>query len=112
MKIEILKQKENPLLNRLEVQIVIKEAGATPKRSELLPAIVAKLGVDEKRIVIDKLSQCYGRGEVIGYIKVYKQEADKNKYEPKPKVREATEKKEERKEEGEKSGKEKEGKKQ
>ena len=69
MNVEIEKQK-NELLHR--TTIVAKVKGVkTPSRKELLKKVAAMLGTDEKLIVVDKISQEYGRQASIAYLKVY-----------------------------------------
>jgi len=69
MNIEIEKQR-NELLHRTAVIAKIKNA-KTPNRKELLKKVAAMLGVDEKLIVVDKISQEFGKQSSIAYLKVY-----------------------------------------
>lgn len=74
MEINIKEERENPLLNRKEVYFLATFTGATPSRKEVKSALSNKLGADLNKIVIDKLTQEYGKTEMIGYAKVYRDE--------------------------------------
>ncbi len=69
MEIEMEKSK-NELLHRTSVLAKIR-ADKTPSRQEVQKKIAALLGIDDKLIVIDKISQDYGTKISKAYIKVY-----------------------------------------
>ena len=72
MDIEITKSK-NELLHRTNVLAKIKST-KTPSRQELVKKIAALMGVDENLIVVDKISQDFGRNISQAYVKVYDSE--------------------------------------
>ena len=73
MDVEILEEKENPLLERKEVLVKITHTGAlTPKRSEIRDKLIAKLDADSNRLILSPLNQQYGGAQAIASVKVYK----------------------------------------
>jgi ribosomal protein S24E len=71
MKFEILEQKDNRLLNRKDFIVKINEVNITPKRQEVLKSFAAKQGMDEKKLVVDKISSESGIKDVVVYFKYY-----------------------------------------
>lgn len=85
MEIKIASEKENPLLGRKELWIVVR-AKKTPKRSELKTRLAAELGVEEKLIIVDKIKTVAGTSDAEVYVKIYKDEEYLNKIEPTYKI--------------------------
>ncbi|HKM13453.1 MAG TPA: 30S ribosomal protein S24e [Candidatus Methanomethylophilaceae archaeon] len=72
MKIEIKKQKSNPLLKRNEVQFEVNHAGeSTPNRNAVADEIAKMLKSKRDAVVIDDFKSNYGIGISKGYAKVY-----------------------------------------
>ena len=72
MELEITEQNSNPLLDRQEVQIVIKhDSDATPKRNQVIKNLSEQLKTKKNLIIIDHLKNKYGKTETQGYAKVY-----------------------------------------
>ena len=70
MKIEIKKQKENPLLKRIEVHFEVNHIGeVTPKRQAVAEEVAKIMKVKRDSVVIDDLSSKYGAGISVGYAK-------------------------------------------
>jgi len=65
-----LQKSRNELLHRTNVIAKIR-AGKTPTRDELKKKAAAMLGVDEKLVVVDKLSQHFGEKIATAYLKAY-----------------------------------------
>lgn len=114
MDIEIIKEKENPLLDRTEIVFNVSGTGPTPSRDEVKNKLVALLNSQYELVVLDKLATEYGTQKTVGYAKVYsdaaKAEQVENKYivernKPKP-VEEVEEAEEEAAPEEEASGEE------
>ena len=62
MELEITENNDNPLLNRQEVQIVIKhESDATPKRNQVIKNLSEQLKAKKELIIIDHLKNKYGK---------------------------------------------------
>jgi|TARA_B110001454_G_scaffold148388_1_gene137806 small subunit ribosomal protein S24e len=85
MELEITENNDNPLLNRQEVQIVIKhESDATPKRNQVIKNLSEQLKAKKELIIIDHLKNKYGKAETEGYAKVYANKETMNLVETKP----------------------------
>ena len=74
MEIQILEEKENPLMERKEIQLrVIQDAGS-PKISDLRKKIAAQLSLPESLFVVQHLYAEYGMNESRCTLKVYTSE--------------------------------------
>jgi small subunit ribosomal protein S24e len=82
MKVQILTDRQNPLLQRREIEVLVKDFGATPNRKELAKTIAGELQVDQTTLLLDKVNQEFGKKEAVCYVKVYQTADTKNKYEP------------------------------
>ncbi len=72
MELEITEKNSNPLLDRQEVQIVIKhDSDATPKRNQVIKNLSEQLKAKKDLIIIDHLKNKYGKTETQGYAKIY-----------------------------------------
>jgi len=76
MKIEILKEKENKLLNRKEINFRVAYDGAVPKIGDVRKELTAALHSKENLTVIDSLKPGFGTKSATGHAKVYKDEED------------------------------------
>ncbi|UCE38136.1 MAG: 30S ribosomal protein S24e [Thermoplasmata archaeon] len=77
MEVEIISKKENPVIERLEVNFKVSHPKeVTPKRKEVRDEIAAQLKVPKDRIVIDNMQPEFGKPETLGYAKVYKNKND------------------------------------
>ena len=87
MELEITENNDNPLLNRQEVQIIIKhESDATPKRNQVIKSLSEKLKAKKDLIIIDHLKNKYGKTETQGYAKIYTNKDSLNLIETKPSI--------------------------
>ncbi|MHC1636250.1 MAG: 30S ribosomal protein S24e [Candidatus Methanospirareceae archaeon] len=71
---EIIKERENPLLRRREVIFKIKHEGGTPQRGEVRKLLVKRFRAKENVVVIDKMETEFGKKETVGYAKIYEDE--------------------------------------
>lgn len=72
MQIEIKAQRENPTLDREEVEFVLHHPGEpTPKRSQVQELVASRTGGDASNVIIDNMKSEFGRGATQGYAKVY-----------------------------------------
>ena len=72
MEIEILSKKENPVIDRIEVQVLAKhQGGPTPKREELRELVAGAFKVEKDRVIVDHTNSGFGQGETRAYVKVY-----------------------------------------
>lgn len=82
MKIEIEGKKENPLLERTEVNFSVEHEGAsTPTRDEIRTQLAGTLGVKKDTVIIDRMNTEFGRHTTIGYAKVYNSVESAKKFE-------------------------------
>ena len=72
MEIDIESKKNNPLLNRTEVQFTVKHEGSsTPNREIIRNELADKLNAKKENIIINGFKSNFGKSETIGYAKVY-----------------------------------------
>ena len=85
MELEITEKNSNPLLDRQEVQIVIKhDSDATPKRNQVIKNLSEQLKTKKDLIIIDHLKNKYGKTETQGYAKIYANKDTMKRVETKP----------------------------
>jgi len=72
MEFKIIKDEENPLLDRRQLIVEIGNIKVTPKRSEVLKQFSAKQGLEPKHVVVDTLYATAGCNTIKAYIKAYK----------------------------------------
>jgi len=83
VEIEIVEERDNPLLFRKEIKFVVRhEDGGTPRRSEVLKKLAAMLDVDKEVVLIHKMESEFGKRETRGYAKVYRSYEDLKDIEP------------------------------
>ena len=72
MDIEVTKTKENPLLERQEVEVLIKHSSkATPKRADLLVELAKILKTEQDVLILETIKTQKGRAHTVGRILVY-----------------------------------------
>jgi len=72
MKIEILKEKENKLLARKEIEFRVDHVGATtPSRADIRAKISAQYNADAAAVAIKKLETKFGIGKTEGSAMIY-----------------------------------------
>ncbi len=81
MEINILKERDTPLLSRKRFTLEIIKEGPTPSRSEIRDAVAVKLKSDKNLTIIKHVYPRYGvqKARVIAH--VYEKEADLKRYE-------------------------------
>ncbi len=73
MDIEIVGRKDNLLLDRTDVDFLVKhENESTPPRKQVREALGVALNVGKSALVVDSFSTEFGRGTSKGTAKVYK----------------------------------------
>lgn len=73
MEIQIINDKTNPILNRRDVSLKVKDK-ATPSRIEVKNKLAALLNSKPELIVVERLNTIYGRQEMIGEACIYQTE--------------------------------------
>jgi small subunit ribosomal protein S24e len=71
MQIEVIKEEDNTLLNRKELQIKIEHPAATPARIEVKHKVAADLKVEPERVIVDNMKTAFGKKETTAYVKIY-----------------------------------------
>ena len=87
MDIQIIEEKNNPLLNRREVVFKVDHDGATPSRKSIVDRIAATMNSKEGLVIVDNLRTEFGKRETIGYAKIY-ETADRAKQIERPHIME------------------------
>ena len=73
MELEIVSKKDNPLLDRVELEVLAHHAGQpTPKRGEIRDQVAAAMKAKKDQVLVDHMESTFGKGETRGYVKVYK----------------------------------------
>ncbi len=82
MEAEVVEEKRDPLLNRVEVKFRVKHNGATPSRKEVREKLVALRGSDPERCVVAGIYTGFGARESTVYFREYDSVADMLRVEP------------------------------
>ncbi len=73
MEIQIIKDKTNPLLQRREISVAVKNK-TTATRIELKNKLAALLNSKPELIVVEHLDTIYGKQEMVGTVSLYQTE--------------------------------------
>lgn len=70
MKLEVIKERETPLLSRTRVTLGLEYEGATPSRLQLRKEVAAKLKSDENLVILKHIYTRFGqhRAKIIAHI--------------------------------------------
>ena len=71
MDFEFIKEEENKLLNRTELDFVLTYDGATPSRREILGKLCALRNVKPELCVLDSLKTEFGKQEIAAQARIY-----------------------------------------
>ncbi|MDD4300213.1 MAG: 30S ribosomal protein S24e [Methanomicrobium sp.] len=74
MDFEFTRDEENKLLNRTELDFVLKYEGATPSRKEILGKLCALRNVNPNNCVVDSLEGEFGKQELVATARIYESE--------------------------------------
>ena len=81
--IEILQEKRNPLIDRIELQVKINHFGnGTPNRLDIKKKIAAMKSSDENLTIIKKIETHFGATEDITKVYIYDNKNDLEFFEP------------------------------
>ncbi len=83
MKVEVLSEKDNPLLKRKEYEVKIIHDAATPRITEIREKVAASKDIGKGTVVVDSFKSKYGSSEVIGTVNVYRTKERAMEIEPK-----------------------------
>lgn len=84
MEIEILNERENPLLKRKEIRFNVIYEGAVPSLKEVRGKLLSVLNSNDKLTIVDGIKPKFGRTVAKGYAKIY---LDENGMKAEPKHR-------------------------
>ncbi|MCK4458770.1 MAG: 30S ribosomal protein S24e [Methanosarcinales archaeon] len=71
MKIEIIKDEKNVLLNRRDIAFNIIPEGTTASRENVKNMLVALLDTKPELTVLDRMKMRYGTQDILGYARLY-----------------------------------------
>ncbi|OYT53647.1 MAG: 30S ribosomal protein S24e [Candidatus Altiarchaeales archaeon ex4484_2] len=71
MDVEIIEERDNPLLKRREYEFIISFEGATPPRGDVRKKLVSVLNSENRLTVLDSYTTEYGMNKAKGLVKVY-----------------------------------------
>jgi small subunit ribosomal protein S24e len=72
--IQVIEEKNNPLLNRREVVFKIIHDDATPSRKIIVDRLAATMNSKRGMVIVDNIRTEFGKLESIGYAKIYESE--------------------------------------
>ena len=72
MEIEILEERENPLLERRELTVKVTHDAATPPRDAVREKLIALLNAGKDTVILGSIKSKFGARESIAAVKVYK----------------------------------------
>ncbi|MGZ4925090.1 MAG: 30S ribosomal protein S24e [Halobacteriota archaeon] len=71
MQIEVIKEENNELLTRKQLQLKIQHEAATPARLEVRDKVAADFKIAPERVIIDNMQTAFGKKETTAYVKIY-----------------------------------------
>ncbi len=74
MDIKVLSEKNNPVLNRREIDFKVIHDEATPSRKSIVERLAATQNSKVGLVFVDGLKTEFGKRETIGYAKIYETE--------------------------------------
>lgn len=84
MDLQIIKNNENKLYNRIEIIAkIIHKNESTPKRDDIRKELSARLNKDEKNIIVKSIRTEFGKEESLAKVYVYNDQKDMFEIEPK-----------------------------
>jgi small subunit ribosomal protein S24e len=74
MEIQVIQEKNNPMLNRREVVFKVTHDDVTPSRFSIIDRLAATMNSKRGLVIIDSIKTEFGKRESIGYAKIYETE--------------------------------------
>ena len=71
MDIQVIQEKNNPMLNRREIVFKVTYDEATPSRKSIVDKIAATMNSKQGLVIVDNIKTEFGKREGIGYAKIY-----------------------------------------
>jgi small subunit ribosomal protein S24e len=69
--IQVIEEKNNPMLNRREVVFKVIHDESTPSRKSVVERLTATMNSKPGLVFVDSLKTEFGKRETIGYAKIY-----------------------------------------
>lgn len=85
MDIQVIQEKNNPMLNRREIVFKVIYDEATPSRKSIVDKIAATMNSKQGLVIVDNIKTEFGKREGIGYAKIY-ENADRVKQVERPHI--------------------------
>jgi small subunit ribosomal protein S24e len=74
LEIQVIEEKNNPLLNRREVKFRIIHDDVTPSRKSVVDRLAATMNSKRGMVIVDNIKTEFGKLESVGYAKIYESE--------------------------------------
>ena len=71
MDIQVIEEKNNPILNRREIVFKVIHDASTPSRKSVVERLAATMNSKSSLVFVDSLKTEFGKRETIGYAKIY-----------------------------------------
>jgi small subunit ribosomal protein S24e len=69
--IQVIEEKNNPLLKRREVVFKVIHEDATPSRKSVVERLAATMNSKVGLVMVDEIKTVFGKRESMGYAKIY-----------------------------------------
>jgi small subunit ribosomal protein S24e len=71
LEIQVIEERNNPMLNRREIIFRVIYNDATPSRNSIVDKLAATLNSKQGLVIVDSIKTEFGKRESIGYAKLY-----------------------------------------
>ena len=71
MDIQVIEERNNPLLKRREVVFKVIHEDATPSRKSIVERLAATMNSKVGLVIVDEIRTVFGKRESLGYAKIY-----------------------------------------
>jgi small subunit ribosomal protein S24e len=69
--IQVVEERNNPLLKRREVVFKVIHEDATPSRKSIVERLAATMNSKVGLVIVDEIKTAFGKRESLGYAKIY-----------------------------------------
>jgi small subunit ribosomal protein S24e len=69
--IQVIEERNNPLLKRREVVFKVTHDEATPSRKSVVERLAATMNSNVGLVIVDEIKTAFGKRESLGYAKIY-----------------------------------------
>lgn len=71
MDIQVIEERNNPLLKRREVVFKVIYEDVTPSRKSIVERLAATMNSKVGLVIVDEIKTAFGKREALGYAKIY-----------------------------------------